>query len=107
MTRIGLYSNISPVQEGSEWVWLINVGTRAGVIMKQFSIAKVIEKSGMTPHGEIMDRGYNLLIHTNGYTSVWATFEQCISRGLLVEKSHFNNHIALYDAAILRKRFCV
>lgn len=74
---------IDPVEEGSEWEWTSDVSCRSGVICQKGSRAKIIEKTGMYPHGEMMERGYNLLVNTNGSTTVWATFEQCISRGLL------------------------
>ena len=69
--------------EGSVWEWTSDVRCRSGYIMKKGSTARVIERTGMTPHGEVMDRGYNLLVETNWDVTVWATFEQCISRGLL------------------------
>jgi len=72
-----------PVEEGSEWEWTCDVACRSGVICQKGSRAKVVEKTGMYPHGEMMEQGYNLLVNTNGSTTVWATFEQCISRGLL------------------------
>ena len=74
---------VPPVEEGTVWEWNFDISCRNGKTIVKGSRAEVIERTGMTPHGEIMEGGYNLLVHTANNTSVWATFEQCVSRGLL------------------------
>jgi hypothetical protein len=83
MKTISTINSISPVEEGSVWEWNYDVYCRDLNVIPKGSRAEVIERTGMTPHDEIMERGYNLLIHTANGTTVWATFEQCVSRGLL------------------------
>ena len=76
-------TKIDPVSEGSVWEWQTFVLARTGHVFKKGERAEIIEKTGMTPFGEIMERGYNLLVHTSNGTTVWSSFEQCVSRGLL------------------------
>ncbi len=74
---------IPPVEEGSVWTWNFEISCRDGSVIPKGSRAEVIERTGLTPHGEVMERGYNLLVHAANGTSVWASFEQCVSRDLL------------------------
>ena len=76
---------ISPILPGDKFIWKFDVHCRSGNIQPKGSEALVIEQSGMTPHNEIMARGYNLLVKTVHGVSVWSTFEQCVSRGLLIK----------------------
>ena len=81
--RIYTWGVIPEVLEGEVYEWTQDLPCRSGQTMVKGSLARVIERTGMTPYGEIMARGHNLLIDTNGKTTVWATFEQCVSIGLL------------------------
>lgn len=87
--KIAVISPIKPIEAvkaGEKYTWKYGMQCRNGKILPAGSFAKVIEETGMIPFDEVMDRGYNLLIETVHGTSVWATFEQCLSRGLLVKK---------------------
>jgi len=74
---------IDPVEPGSVWEWLRHMKTRGAPRINCGMAAVVLARTDSAPHGEVMERGYNLLIATDGVVSVWATFEQCVSRGLL------------------------
>lgn len=75
---------VDPVPARSKWEWLLDVSCRSGRIQAKGSVVEVLEFTFDAPHGEIMDRGYNLLVREpGGEVTVWATFEQCLSRGLL------------------------
>lgn len=75
---------IPPVEVGSAWEWQRDMKTRGELRIGRGSIAIVLARTDDAPHGEVMERGYNLLVSTDGVMSVWASFEQCVSRGLLV-----------------------
>jgi hypothetical protein len=83
LTIISPVSEIPAVEEGSVWEWLVDVDCRSGHTIPKGSKAKVVKRTGLAPYGEIMDRGYNLLIEAANGITIWATFEQCVSRGLL------------------------
>ena len=83
VTKIPNLSNIDPILPGDKFIWKFDISCRSGKVIPKGSIAEVIEQSGMTPHNEIMERGYNLLVKTANGVGIWATFEQCFSRGLL------------------------
>jgi hypothetical protein len=83
MIKISNHKPIDKVNVGDEFIFLYDISCRNGKIVPKGSKCKVIEYTGMTPHNEIMDRGYNLLIETVHGVSVWSTFEQCVSRKLL------------------------
>lgn len=76
-------TNIEPILPGDKFIWKFDVHCRNGKVIPSGSEALVIEQTGMTPFNEIMKRGYNLLVKTVNGVSVWSTFEQCFSRGLL------------------------
>lgn len=82
--HVNIYGlNIQPVLPGDRFIWKYDIICRSGKTIPKGSEALVIEQSGMTPYDEIMERGYNLLVKTANGVSIWATFEQCVSRGLL------------------------
>lgn len=83
MNVISPVEPVEPVEEGDVFEWLLNIKCRSEKVLREGTRAKVVGKTDLTPHDEIMDRGYNLLIEIEGETTVWATFEQCLSRGLL------------------------
>jgi hypothetical protein len=85
MNVISNLSKIDRILPGDKFTWNFDISCRSGRTIPKGSVAEVIEKSGMTPHNEIMECGYNLLIKTAGAVSIWATFEQCYSRGLLTK----------------------
>ena len=77
---------VKPVDEvlpGSMWIWQADMRTRSGLVIRAGMMATVTARTPETPHGEVMERGYNLIVTTGGGTTVWSTFEQCISRGML------------------------
>ncbi len=83
---MNVVANVKPidaVEPGTTWEWLRCMKTRSGLRINAGLIAAVVAKTDNAPHGEVMERGYNLLISTDGVLSVWASFEQCVSRGLL------------------------
>jgi hypothetical protein len=75
------------VKAGDVYEFTRDVWARSGHIFEEGDQLKVIESTGQTPWGEIGPDGCNWKVDAgNGYT-VWATLEQCISRGLLVKVS--------------------
>lgn len=78
---------ISPVVAGDVYEFTHNILTRGGDILPKGSKLTVVEPTGQTPYGEIGPAGVNWKCDAaNGFT-VWATLEQCISRGVLVKVS--------------------
>lgn len=73
------------VKAGDVYEFTRDVYARSGHIFEEGDTLHVIEATGQTPYGEIGPDGVNWKVDAgNGYT-VWATLEQCISRGLLVK----------------------
>lgn len=85
--RIYNWGIVPEVKEGDVYEWTQDVPSRLGSMIPKGTIARVIERSDEVPYGEIMERGHNLLVDTNGKTTVWSTFEQCLSIGLLKKVS--------------------
>ena len=83
METICNHKNIAAILPGDKFIWKYDVQCRNDLVIPKGSIAEVIEQSGMTPYNEIMERGYNLLVKTIFGVSIWSTFEQCFSRGML------------------------
>jgi hypothetical protein len=71
------------VKAGQVYRWLFDVWTRAGHVMQKDSLIEVLDSTQKTPHGEIGESGTNWICRDMYQTSVWATLEQCLSRGLL------------------------
>lgn len=71
------------VEEGDVYEFLLNVGTRAGFTHLAGSRIFVVRKTREAPHNEVGPRGCNWVCQTIHDTSVWATLEHCIERGLL------------------------
>lgn len=74
---------IEPVEVGSVWTWACSAQSRVGHVFVEGETIKVLSQTKETPHGEVMERGYNLVIEASNGITVWATFEQCVSRGML------------------------
>ena len=71
------------VQAGDVYEFTNDVWLRSGHIAEEGDRLHVIEPTGQVPFGEIGPDGVNWKVDAgNGFT-VWATLEQCISRGLL------------------------
>lgn len=75
------------VRTGDVYICLTNLKTRAGHTHPEGALVRVIDQTGMTPHREITDRGYNWVCKTDFGISVWATLEACIGRGYM-ERHH-------------------
>ena len=70
------------VKPGQVYEFLCDVSTRAGHTHEKGSLLIVQDSTTKTPHGEISQSGVNWVCETRYGTSVWATLEQCIARGL-------------------------
>lgn len=103
-TVIPNLNGIKPlVQAGDCYQLVYDMSTRAGHFLLKGSCLYVIESTREVPFGEISESGLNWRCMTqnsapcsNGsyFTSigisVWATLEQCLSRGLLVRVERIN-----------------
>jgi len=74
---------IDPVEPGHTYEFLFGMSTRAGHVHERGSLLHVEDRTTRTPHGEISESGSNWVCRTQHGTSVWATLEQCLSRGML------------------------
>lgn len=72
---------VAPVQAGQSYEFLFDMSTRAGHVHPKGSILHVEDSTTSTPHHELSASGKNWICRTDFGTSVWATLEQCISRG--------------------------
>jgi len=79
MTNVGRTVDVC---EGDIYEFVHDLSTRAGHTHKQGSRLELIEKTKEMPHGEIGEAGYNWRCRTDHGESIWATFEQCVVRGL-------------------------
>jgi len=73
----------SKVHSGDEYEFLYDMTTRAGHIHSKGSRIRVLDATTQAPYNEIGESGHNWICRTKYSVSVWATLEQCISRGLL------------------------
>lgn len=74
---------VPPVAPGQTYVFTVPVSTRAGHVHWAGTQLLVIAQTPACPYDEISATGYNWICSTQHGASVWATLEQCISRGLL------------------------
>ena len=80
-TVINNLQDIAPVAPGHTYEFKFDMSTRAGHTHKRGSLLHVEDRTTQTPHGEISESGSNWVCRTVYGTSVWASLEQCLSRG--------------------------
>lgn len=86
ITIIDNCNGINPqVNAGDCYKFLYDISTRSGDIHRAGSTLKVIDFTTKTPYLEISASGRNWVCETIYGTSIWATLEQCISRGIIVK----------------------
>lgn len=74
---------IAPVRAGQTYIFTVPVSTRAGHTYWPGAELFVVEETQECPYDEIGASGHNWICRTQNGDSVWATLEQCISRGVL------------------------
>lgn len=78
------------VQEGDTYQFACDVDTRSGKRHLRGSTLRVLSRTTNSSFGEISASGYNWECVTCHGTSMWATLEQCISRGIVILKGRSN-----------------
>lgn len=73
------------VERGDVYVWQDDIHCRDGSIMKAGSLVRVIHATQSTPYDEIGPNDCNWVCEADNGTTIWATLEACIARGLLVK----------------------
>lgn len=85
-TRVHIIPNIGPlpweVQPGDIYEFRSNMYCRDGNVYHIGDRLFVRYRTLETPHGEIGEANRNWVCDTQYGSSVWATLEQCVSRGL-------------------------
>lgn len=71
------------VRTGDVYQFAIGVSTRAGNIHQPGTLLVVQNRTKETPFGEVGPRGVNWQCITEYGSSIWATLESSIERGLL------------------------
>jgi hypothetical protein len=71
------------VQPNYVYEFACDMSSRSGVMYKAGDEIRVVEATQSTPHNEIGVSGCNWICETKHGRSVWATLEQCVSRGML------------------------
>ena len=75
------------VTAGDVYCFMDDVYTRSNLVHNKGDLLLVLDSTLQTPHGEISESGVNWVCETRHSTSVWATLEQCIARGLLKKRA--------------------
>lgn len=71
------------VHSGEVYEFLFDVHTRGGLVHETGDLLEVLDSTQRAPYGEVSQSGVNWVCKTKYSTSIWATLEQCIARGLL------------------------
>ena len=80
---IPVVADIESVRPLDMYVFQCDVYCRDGSILSKGSRLTVILPTHEVPYGEIGPRGVNWICDAENGRTIWATLEQCISRGLL------------------------
>jgi hypothetical protein len=82
------------IQAGDCYQFVYDMSTRAGHNHLRGSYLYVIESTTEAPFGEISESGLNWRCKTKHSISVWASLEQCLSRGCFVRVERIEHDLS-------------
>lgn len=96
---------VRPIENGDVFEFLYDMETRSNLVHWRGSTIEVVGLTSETPFGEISARGFNWICKTEHDVSVWATLEQCLSRGVLLRHPRFGETIQVPPSWYIESKF--